>query len=244
MNRFYALPDNIDGDIIWLDPSNSYHLIKVLRLSCGDRVMVFDGQGNEYVCEIIETGSDCVKLRILERRMSPNEAGTNITLIQSIPKFDKMDLIVQKCTELGVARIVPVISGRTIVKLSPEAQESRRQRWQRIAGEAAKQCGRSIIPEIANVTSFRSALDIFTPNTLALIPWECEKTITIGSVLKQSKAEAVSVCIGPEGGFSADEVDMAVQSRVIPVSLGPRILRTETAGLVALTIILYEFGEI
>lgn len=244
MHRFYALPDNIKEDLITLDSLDSHHLVNVMRLSNGDEIIVFDGRGKEYLCEVIDAKPEGVRVRALEQRMFDSEVRTNITLVQAIPKSDKMDFVVQKCTELGVSRIVPVISDRTVVKLTPKKEISRRERWHRIACEAAKQCGRSVVPEISEVRTFRSVVDTLTPKELALIPWEGERTTRIGSVLKSTNAESIAVYVGPEGGFSLDEVRMAVQCGVIPVSLGPRILRTETAGIVALTIILYEYGEI
>jgi 16S rRNA (uracil1498-N3)-methyltransferase len=244
VHRFYALPGNINEDLIILSASDSHHLVNVMRLSDGDEIIVFDGRGKEYLCKVIEAKPEGVKACVLEQRSLDTELRTSITVVQAIPKSDKMDFIVQKCTELGVMRIVPVISDRTVVKLTPKKESSRRERWQRIACEAAKQCGRTVIPEISEVSPFRSALNGLESCELALIPWEGERTTRIGSVLKRAKARSVAVYIGPEGGFSVDEVKMAVQCGVIPVSLGPRILRTETAGIVASTIILYEYGEI
>lgn len=244
VHRFYALPDNIKDDVITLDSFDSHHLVHVIRLSNGDRIIVFDGFGKEYLCEVIDANPESVKARVLEERLADIEARTRITLVQSIPKSDKMDFVVQKCTELGVVRIVPVISERTIVKLTVDKAKSRRERWQRIAGEAAKQSGRSVIPEIGEVIPFQSAVEGLTQKELALMLWEGEKTRGIGSVLKRTEAEAVTVFVGPEGGFSPEEVETAMQGGAIPVGLGPRILRTETAGIVALAIILYEYGEI
>jgi len=177
------------------------------------------------------------------------EPPIEITLVQGLPKSDKMDFIVQKVTELGVKRIIPVITQRTIIRLGKEKAQVRRIRWQRIALEAAKQSGRAIIPEVREVIPFIQALNNLNGESLNLIPWEEETSTSLKEVLKHHTSHIphpvsqITVFIGPEGGFTPEEVRAAREKGALPVSLGPRLLRTETAGLVTLAMILYELGD-
>ena len=177
-----------------------------------------------------------------------DEPGLRLTLVQGLPKGDKMDFIIQKATELGVNRIIPLACERAVVKLTGDKQQRRLDRWQRIALEAAKQCRRPDIPEVAALATWEDVLAGMGKNTTALLPWEMENTTSLKKALidceNLDSVIDLYVFIGPEGGFTAAEVSLACSHGVRPVTLGPRILRTETAGLAVLTMILYQFGEL
>mgnify|MGYP002403718807 CR=1 FL=1 len=167
-------------------------------------------------------------------------------MLQGIAKGDKMDFIIQKCTELGIRRIIPVVTKRTVVQLTQEKAKKRQERWQRIAEETAKQSQRGLIPEVKEVTPLEEALKDLGDQPL-LIPWEEEKVQTMKEVLqanKENNNSSLALLIGPEGGLDPEEVALAKTYQGIPVTLGPRILRTETAGMAALTMILYELGDL
>jgi 16S rRNA (uracil1498-N3)-methyltransferase len=224
------------------------YLTRVLRLGLGDAVTVLDGHGRVFDAVISGTGAEGVSLH-LEREITPEtETKTRVTLFQAVPKGDKMDFVVQKVTELGAARIVPIITERVVVRLDPGQAVKRRERWQRIAREASKQCGRTLIPDVEPVSTFQAALEFHTPGLPGLMPWEGEEEVALRDFLETMSAHAVpegiSVFIGPEGGFSLPEVKAARSRGMITVSLGRRILRTETAGMVTLALILYSLGEI
>ena len=246
MRRFFVEEKDIKEDQVTIKGDEARHIVQVLRLKEKDKIKVFTGKGKEYSIEIKEAGKKEVIGKILKESRLNTEPAVEITLIQGIPKSNKMDFIVQKVTELGVKRIIPVITQRTIVKLNEEKARARRNRWQRIALEAAKQSGRAIIPEVDEVTTFVQALNNISEENLNLIPWEEEETTSLKKVLKPITDHRVpiTVFIGPEGGFTSGEVEAAKKRGALSVSLGPRLLRTETAGLAALVMILYELGDL
>ena len=263
MRRFFVEAESIKKNQVTIKGSEARHIAQVLRLGEKDKIKVFTGTRREYLTEIIQVSKKEVIGRILKESRLDTEPSIEITLLQGLPKSDKMDFIVQKVTELGVKRIIPVITQRTIVRLDKEKAEKRRNRWQRIALEAAKQSGRAIIPEVRKVIPFIQALNNLNRENLNLIPWEEETSTSLKEVLKPitdhpspegsgqdlSRANArgrspITVFIGPEGGFTPEEVRIAREKGVLPVSLGPRLLRTETAGLVTLAMILYELGDL
>jgi len=250
MRRFFVEEGNIKEDKVTIGGDEARHIAQVLRLKEKDRIKVFTGEGREYLAEIIQASKKEVIGRILKESRLDTEPPVEITLIQGIPKSNKMDFIVQKATELGVKRIIPVITQRTIIRLDKEKAKVRRIRWQRIALEAAKQSGRAIIPEVREAIPFIQALDNLNRERLNLIPWEEETSTSLKEVLKHHTSHIphptsqITVFIGPEGGFTSGEVGAAKKRGALSVSLGPRLLRTETAGLVTLAMILYELGDI
>ncbi len=245
LHRFYAPPDSINDGMIHFGGEESHHISHVMRLSKGDTLVAFDGLGNEYVCEIFESNKEAVIASIITTEtLCQAEATLKITLFQGLPKSGKMDFIVQKCTELGVGRIVPITSSRTVVKLTGEKRKNKVSRWQRIADEAAKQSNRVKIPQISQVASMEESFKCLDGFDLVIIPWERETANHLKTTLKSTKPASIGVFIGSEGGFSHKEIENAKKKGIVPVSLGPRILRTETAGLVTLAIVLYEYGEI
>jgi 16S rRNA (uracil1498-N3)-methyltransferase len=235
MNRFYVLPDSINENSITITGPDVNHIKNVLRLRSNDELVCFDGKGMEYLCSITEIGKDLIKVKVLSSKKIDTEPSVNITLVQALPTSSKMDFIIQKAVELGVHNIIPIISERTIAK------GSKLDRWRNISKESSEQCGRGIIPEVSPVLNFHEFLNISTYFDLKLIPWENEKNLLLKSLLKDSaNPKSIALLIGPEGGFSAKEVEAAVKNGFKSVSLGKRILRTETAGMAAIAMIMYE----
>ncbi len=245
MPRFFINSEKIENENIMITGEDFNHIKNVLRLRQGDSLVISDGNCTDYDVVIDSYASSHVVTRIVGKCKNNNESDIDITLLQGIPKSDKMDLIIQKSVEMGVKRIIPVLTERTVVKINSE-KDSRNKvtRWQRIAQEASKQCNRGIMPTVEDPVTFYEAVVKLKRADLSLIPYEKESGNKLKSVLKGNDAKTISVMIGPEGGFASSEVDLAVENGFIPVTLGPRILRTETAGLSALSIIMYELGDI
>jgi len=245
MPRFFVDPGQVKAGRVTITGPDVVHIVKVLRLGPGDALTVLDGRGNAYEAVIEQAGREAVICAITSHINAGGTPSLKITLVQGLPKGDKMDLIVQKATELGVCRIIPLVCDRTVVKLTGDKSQRRLERWQRIAVEAAKQCRRPDIPEILPLAGWETVLADLSDNSLALIPWEEENQVALKKVLEESKTTGgFVVFIGPEGGFTSAEVELARSHGVKPVSLGPRILRTETAGLVVLAIMQYQFGDL
>ncbi|MDQ7850593.1 MAG: RsmE family RNA methyltransferase [Armatimonadota bacterium] len=234
-HRFLVSPGVLRGEQVVLPPAESRHAATVLRLRPGERVVVFDGRGEEADVELTAVGPRAVAGRVVARR-SGVRPSIAITLVQGVPKGSKMDTIVRMGTEVGVARFVPVLTRRAVAR--PAA--ARVERWRRIAAAAAKQSGRSTVPRV----DAPRPLEELWPElagSLILLPWEGERSRSLGEVLRaHAGVGAVTICIGPEGGWSETEVHSAASHGAHPVTLGPLILRTETAGLVAAAMVLYE----
>ena len=243
MHRFFVEEPAMGANSITITGGDVNHIKNVLRMSVGDKICVINGQNNkEYYCEITALGSDTVDTRICEIRESDQELANEIVLFQGLPKSDKMELIIQKAVELGVHTIVPVSTDRTVVKLDAKKEANKRKRWMSISESAAKQSGRLRIPEVPQVVSFREALEMAGKMDVRLIPYELaegmEKTREIMSGIQPG--QSVAVFIGPEGGFESSEIEKAREIGVQSITLGKRILRTETAGLVTLAMLVYN----
>lgn len=245
MTHFFISSDQIKENTVILQGEDRHHLVNVLRQGPGGEVVVLNGKGEEYLVRIKEVTPELVIGEIIEKLERQTEPGVKITLVQSLPKADKFEWILQKNTELGVARFQPVITERSNIKLTPEARERKQERWRRIIKEAAEQSGRRIIPELEPIRCWDEVIADFK-DELVLIPWEGERTRSLKQVLKSLKVqpERITVLIGPEGGFSVGEVEKARDKGAIPVTLGPRILRTETAGLVVTAALFYHFDDL
>jgi 16S rRNA (uracil1498-N3)-methyltransferase len=231
MARLFIPPEKLLGTHTTLDEAAHRHLIKVLRLAPGAAIQVFDGAGTEIDAYIETVGKGTIEIALGERRRVPAPA-CNITLLQSLPRGERMDLIVQKTTELGVARISPVLTEYGMVK--PPA--SRRQRWQTIAEEAARQSGRADVPVVDEAVRLGPALaQIADRSGCRFMLWEGERVQSLRRALAEENRE-VTLLVGPEGGFSDAEVAASSQAGFKPVGLGPRILRTETAAIVAVAL--------
>lgn len=245
MHKFFVDEGSINGQIVCITGDDVKHLSGVLRLRQGDRIQVCDGKSNEYICAITEIEKKQVLCHIEESFKSTSEPPIKITLYQGLPKAQKMDLIVQKCTEIGVCRIVPVNTSRSVVRIDGKDLGSKLERWKRIAEEAAKQSNRGCIPEIGGLMDFKEALQDAMRLDMAVMPYEQEKAVGLRRALTQKNITVTyGIFIGPEGGFEEYEVREAVSKGITPVTLGPRILRTETAGFVSAACILYEIGDI
>lgn len=242
MPRFFVLPEKVGENQIILDGDNAHHIKNVLRLKVGEEVTVCDSCGYDYQSKILQIASDSVIAEILQRQKTVSEPSIAITLYQALPKGDKMDFIVQKCVELGIDRIVPMNTKRCIVKIN-QKEEKKISRWQKISVSAAKQSGRGKIPEISPVMNFTQALEDASRLSKALIPYELEQTTSLHQLKEDFCGNSIGIFIGPEGGFSVEEIEQAIKAKIMPVTLGKRILRTETAGMVTLAILLYELEK-
>ena len=223
-----------------LDKEDSHYLASVLRMREGEELEVVDGKGRVYTASICEVSKNSCVLTITGVQQGSHEMSTKITLYQSVSKGERMDLTIQKSVELGVNRIVPVISDRCVVKL--EGKKNKSDRWQKIALEAARQSGRDIIPVVTEPVSFAEAVKS-ADERLKVIPWEEAEGLTLKGVISARKADSIAVFIGPEGGFTPAEADMARAHGIEPVTLGKRILRTETAAVTAVSVFSALYGE-
>ncbi len=241
MYHFFVEPEQIFPDHVEIRGGDVNHIKNVLRLRPGDEISASDGLGVEYLCSIQELLKDVVQADILKRRKEEKELASRLVLYQGIPKGDRMDLVVQKAVELGAKRIVPVAFGRCIVKLDHKKAQARQKRWQAIAESAAKQAGRSVVPEVGKVLSAPEAFEDAKGLDVRLIPYECAKDMegTRQTLSQIKKGQSVGVFIGPEGGFELSEVEEAVRQGACPITLGRRILRTETAGLCILSVLMF-----
>jgi len=232
MPRVFVPAQLLAGDRVTLDRTAAKHLVKVLRLEAGAAVRVFDGCGTEIEARIERASTAGVELTLGERHHVPLPS-VAITLLQSVPRGDRMDVIVQKTTELGVTRIVPVLSTRGMVKPAP----NKGRRWRTIAQEAARQSGRADVPEVADAaTLFVALAGAAEAGGTRLILWEEERALPLRRVLARLPPGPVTLLVGPEGGFAQQEVANARAHGFQPVGLGPRILRVETAALVAVAL--------
>lgn len=239
MPKFFFNKNDISQGQVRLFGEDEKHIKTVLRAKEGEELMLCDGEGMDYSCRIasLERG---VLLDILSKEVCETEPKTKLTLYQGLPKADKMELIIQKCVELGIERIVAVSTERAIVKL--DGKETKKlERWQKIAEAAAKQSGRGKIPEIGRqVLKFKEAVAEAKMLDAAIIPYEKEREKGLRQFVQGFSGESIGIFIGPEGGFSEDEIAYAQENGVTPITLGRRILRTETAGMTTAAILLYE----
>ncbi len=245
MPRFFVTPRQIDGDTITITGQDVNHISHVLRMAPGDNLTVSDGSGMDYYCSITSFERDAVFLSVIDRWASYVELPAKITLFQGLPKGEKMELIIQKAVELGAARIVPVEMARTIVRLDEKKREKRIKRWQSISESAAKQAGRALIPEVSDLVSFSAALDMCREMDAALMPYEKAAGMADARQLIKSlhDKKTIGILIGPEGGFDPAEAEAAEAAGVKTMTLGHRILRTETAGMTILSIMMFELEE-
>ncbi len=243
MNRFYVNKDQIRGEDVTITGGDVRHITQVLRLSVGDRIAICDGDNTDYDGVIQKTSKDGVRVKLQNATRSDTEAKVKLVLYQAIAKGTKMDYIVQKGTELGIAFFVPVITLRTVVR--PGNIQKKIQRWQRIVMEAAKQSGRGRIPTVLSPMDYEDALAEMETYSLSLIPHKGEGSLPIASLLDRAQDyKDIAIMIGPEGGFSHGEIKRAKDKGVPIVNIGPRVLRTETAGIAVAAILMYRFGDL
>lgn len=221
------------------------HLTRTLRLGVGEPVVLFDGRGKEFHAEILETGRQLVRFKVAEGTRVDRESPLHLLLAQGLSRPAIMDLIVQKVTELGVHEIVPVRTERAQRWLAGERTASRLKRWERIAQEAARQCGRNVVPRIWPLTDFSQLLEQTERTELKLICWEEKDNGRLRQTLEaKGRSRQACVLIGPEGGFSANEVEQAAAAGFQSISLGRRTLRTETAAIIVIGLLQYEVGDL
>lgn len=234
MHRFYIEGIYNNADILTITGEDVNHIKNVLRMRQGEKITVCNCEGLDFLCEIEEITSSFVKTRVLEEKPSGTELDLKMYLFQGLPKKDKMELIIQKAVELGVYEITPVVMKRVIVKIEDKKREDKLlERWQAIAESAAKQSGRGIIPKVNRPVSYKEALKTASETEHILVPYEDASGIE-GARQRLDEAAAsksVSIFIGPEGGFDPEEIRLAEEAGAKTVTLGNRILRTETAGL-------------
>ncbi len=244
MHSFFVSPESFRKDKILITGPDVKHIARVLRMGEGDVIEILDGLGSAARARIDGVAKDAVICSRLEIYKPPGLPPVRVTILQGLPKGEKMEVIIQKATELGISGIIPVGCRRSVVQLKEGKAESRRERWQRIALEAAKQCRRPDIPVVGVPVDFAGALEAVPGDALLLMPWEAENSRGLREVLSRENNRDVFILIGPEGGFEPGEVDMAVKRGALTVTLGPRILRTETAGPACLAVLMYQWGDL
>lgn len=246
MYQFFIETSQIAEDQIRILGKDVNHMKNVLRMKPGEEIRVTDSEtSRSYRCEVVELYEETVVCHILAEEEEGSELPVRIYLFQGLPKADKMELIIQKAVELGVYQIIPTACRRCVVKLDPKKEKTKLARWQQIAEAAAKQSKRSLIPEIMPVISLREAFARSQKMQVRLIPYEraegMEKTREILKGIRPG--DEVAVFIGPEGGFEETEIEEAMKAQIKPVTLGKRILRTETAGMTVLAFLLYQLEQ-
>lgn len=238
---FYVPPAQFDGDIATLTADEHHHLRNVLRIRTGETIRLMNGEGTSYLARVLDTKMEgATQAQILSAEFHAPRL-PSLTLFQGVPKHDKMELILQKTTELGVTRIVPMHAERSLQKPS----QNRCERWQRVIISATKQCGRAWLPELSPPQKFEACLAQVKQFALSLLCCENERERHIKTVLRHHEgqgqdAASIAIFIGPEGGFSAEEVNAAAENGCIPVTLGPNILRTETAAIASVAVVYYQ----
>ncbi|MCR4718823.1 MAG: 16S rRNA (uracil(1498)-N(3))-methyltransferase [Firmicutes bacterium] len=242
MSRFFIPKENIAENKITVTGEDVLHISKVLRLKKGDFFTCCDGRGFDYYVKIAGISKTEVVCDIIDKQKSDTEPPIKVTLIQGIPKAAKMDYIIQKNTELGISEIYPCSLNRCISKTE---KDKKTDRWQKIAKEAAQQSGRGIVPIIHNTINLKEAVEILKKSDISFAAYECEDKNTLKNVLlSKENPKTVAFLIGPEGGFDVSEIEFLKNSGIAVISLGKRILRTETAGEAVLSMIMYEIGDI
>lgn len=242
MHHFFVTPDQVQENQIYIVGSDVNHMKNVLRMKVGEKFQVSDGNDKKYVCRIEQMNEEEVQAGILEEMQADTELPSKIYLFQGLPKNDKMELIIQKAVELGVWEVIPVSTKRAVVKLDAKKALKKVERWNAISESGAKQSGRTIIPKVTSVMTYREALSYAEQLDVVMIPYELAEGMeeTKQFIDAIQPGQSVGVFIGPEGGFEREEVEFAIQKGARPITLGKRILRTETAGLAVLAVLMYH----
>lgn len=246
MSRFYVPPHNVGERYITIDGDEAHHVINVMRLRDGDTVVVFDGTGDEYAGFItgIDPRARKVTVEIVRSEKRSCASPVEVTLAQAMPKKDKMDHIAEKATELGAVRIIPMVTRRTVARPDEAGAGKRSARWQKIAVEAAKQCGRADLNVVDGVSDFKDVAASVDEYDLCLFACLSEKVMPLKQALRGFKSGRIIVFIGPEGDFAPEEISLMVdKGNCRFVSLGDRVLKSDTAGLFVLSVLSYEFSR-
>jgi 16S rRNA (uracil1498-N3)-methyltransferase len=248
MYQFFVEPGQINTDAhrVYITGQDVNHIKNVLRMHIGEEISVSNGQdGKEYRCGILELGDDMITCELRFIKEDGVELSSKVYLFQGLPKADKMELIIQKAVELGAYEIIPVAAKRCVVKLDDKKAKNKISRWQQISEAAAKQSKRGIIPKVTDVMSFTQALQYASDMDVKLIPYELAEGMSYTKEIIDNlkPGESIAVFIGPEGGFEEKEIEQAKAAGILPLTLGKRILRTETAGFTVLSWIMYRLEE-
>ncbi len=245
MHHFFVGSDQVDGNQIRITGTDVNHIRNVLRMKEGEEARISDGKSRDYRCVLRSIQKEEVIAEIIETEQSDKELPSRVFLFQGLPKADKMELIIQKTVELGVYQIIPVETSRSVVKLDKKKAEAKKKRWNLIAESAAKQSNRTIIPEVMDVMSWKEALSYASKCNIVLIPYELAEGMdeTRRLIEELKPGMDIGVFIGPEGGFDRKEVEEAIERGIHPITLGKRILRTETAGLTMMSILMYHLEQ-
>lgn len=245
MYHFFVDEGQINEDTITIEGTDVNHIKNVLRMKEKEKLLISNGTDKDFLCEILSISSQSVLCKIIDVDLEGTELPSKIYLFQGLPKSDKMELIIQKAVELGVHEIIPVDTKRSVVKLDEKKAENKIKRWQQISLSAAKQSKRIIIPNIHKIMSFKEALEYAFDFEYNLIPYENAKGMedTKKAIEAIKPYTSIGIFIGPEGGFDEAEISLAISNGVLPVTLGKRILRTETAGLAVLSVIMFHLEK-
>lgn len=243
MQHFFVEPSQITGNQIRIIGDDVNHIRNVLRMKTGEVISVSNGMdGNEYRCEIERITTEEISCKLMFIKEDGIELPGKVYLFQGLPKADKMELIIQKAVELGVYAVIPVATKRSVVKLDEKKAKNKIARWQAISESAAKQSKRAMVPKVMDVMTFHEAIEFASKMDAKVIPYEMAEGMKATKEWLEASvnAEEIAVFIGPEGGFDETEIQKAVEQKICPISLGKRILRTETAGMTALSILMYH----
>jgi 16S rRNA (uracil1498-N3)-methyltransferase len=245
MHRFFVSPQAIRDNRVVMRGTVVHQIRDVLRMETGNEFVLLDNTGFAYRTEIVTIDRDVLRGRVVEKWKLETEPMARITLYQGLLKGQKFDWVLQKGTEIGIAAFVPVLAARCIVGSLDDVSAGRQERWQRIVVEAAEVAGRAALPHIGTATLFAHACEYAARGGLSLIPYEGERSRGLRDALQDApKSKEINLFIGPEGGFADEEIALAREHNIIPVTLGPRLMRAETAALAATAAILYELGDL
>lgn len=244
MHHFFVSPQQVKEEQVWIQGTDVNHMKNVLRMRTGEQVQISD-ETKTYLCEIQSIETEQILLKILEEQSVNTELPSRIYLFQGLPKSDKMEWIIQKTVELGVHEIIPVVTKRAVVKLDEKKAAKKVERWNTIAEGGAKQSGRIRVPQVKAVMSYREALEYAASLDVVLVPYELAEGMnaTRKVISDIQPGQSVGIFIGPEGGFEESEIDQAMEQGAKIITLGKRILRTETAGMTTLAILMYHLED-
>ena len=242
MVRFFVKPEEMQSDFFVLTGENAEHA-KVLRLKCGEEVLICDGEGRECLCTVSDVSAGQISLVVQKRQDSDSEPKVKVSIYMAFPKADKLEHVIQKATELGACEIVAFPSARCVSRPDEKSLKKKLERWQKIAASAAEQSGRGVVPQVIVLGSYRQALERAASADLSILFYENEKATTLRMALEGKKFGTVSLLTGPEGGLETREVEQAKDVGMRICTLGSRILRCETAPLCALSAVMYASGE-
>lgn len=240
--RFFVDFSCSAGDELWLDGENGTHIVKSLRMREGEELTLCDGRGTDYRCELLKTEGSQAQVRVLQVLHNESEPSVFVTVYQSLPKADKMEAVMQKAVECGACRMVPVLSSRCVSRPDEKAANRKIERWRKIALEAAKQSGRGIVPQVTGVTPFAKAVEQAAKEGGRMLLFYEGGGQSLRSLSLENETR-ISIFIGPEGGFEESEVAQAREAGAQTATLGPRIFRTETAPVAALSVLMLLTGN-